>query len=132
MVAGAQFQSEQRYGISLAIILSPDIILLLSALAVAVTGGRVARPPLLVWTAGFVIVTAWAWSVLFQERHRKPHRRARGTARALVTGSDVRRRRGQFLLLTALYPALWGLARLDGLLCRQPGYKLSLRARRTG
>lgn len=54
---------------------------------------------------------------------------AKGT---LVTGSEVGRRRGQFLLLTFLYPFLWGLARLDGLLWRQPGYKLILRARRTG
>jgi SAM-dependent methyltransferase len=53
---------------------------------------------------------------------------AKGT---VVTGADVRSRRGQFLLLSALYPAFWSLARLDSLLWRQPGYKLILRARRT-
>jgi len=76
MVAGAQFQSEQRYGLSLAIMQSPNIVLLLSALAVGLTGVRAAWPPLLVWTAGFVVVAAWAWSVLFAERHDKPHRGA--------------------------------------------------------
>ena len=49
----------------------------------------------------------------------------------MVTGADVRNRRGQFLLLSALYPLFWSLARLDALLWRQPGYKLILRARRT-
>ena len=58
---------------------------------------------------------------------------AQGTAKGtVVTGSEVGRRRGQFLLLTLSYPFLRGLARLDGLLRRQPGYKLILRARRTG
>lgn len=76
MVAGAQFQSEQRFGVSLAVIQSPNIVLFLSALAVALTGVRTAWPPLVVWTAGFVIVAAWAWSVLFEERHGKPHRGA--------------------------------------------------------
>jgi SAM-dependent methyltransferase len=52
---------------------------------------------------------------------------AKGT---VVTGAEIRGRRGQFLLLSALYPFLWSLARLDALLWRQPGYKLILRARR--
>ena len=58
---------------------------------------------------------------------------ARGSAKGtVVTGSDVRRQRGQFMLLTLSYPLLWVMARLDGLLWRQAGYKLILRARRTG
>jgi hypothetical protein len=66
--------------------------------------------------------------LLLQRRKSAGPESAKGT---VVTGSDVQRRRGQFLLLTALYPLLWSLARLDGLLWRQPGYKLILRARRT-
>jgi SAM-dependent methyltransferase len=54
---------------------------------------------------------------------------AKGT---VVTGADLKGRRGQFLMLTVLYPVLWSIARLDALLWRQPGYKLILRARRVG
>lgn len=66
--------------------------------------------------------------LLLQRRKPSGPESAKGT---VVTGADVRRRRGQFVLLTALYPALWALARLDALLWRQPGYKLIVRARRT-
>jgi len=66
--------------------------------------------------------------LLVQRRKTTGPRSAKGT---VVTGADVRSRRGQFLLLSALYPAFWSLARLDSLLWRQPGYKLILRARRT-
>ena len=47
----------------------------------------------------------------------------------VVTGADIRKRRKQFLLLSALYPFLWGMAKLDHLLWLQPGYKLIVRAR---
>jgi hypothetical protein len=74
VVAGAQFQSEQRFGISLALHQSPNLVLLLSALWVVVAGARDARAPLLVWTAGFVATAAAGWWWLFRERHAKPHR----------------------------------------------------------
>jgi SAM-dependent methyltransferase len=64
--------------------------------------------------------------VLQRRRGRGPES-AKGT---LVTGADLRGRRGQLLLLSVLYPFLWSLAQLDALLWRQPGYKLILRARR--
>jgi SAM-dependent methyltransferase len=48
----------------------------------------------------------------------------------VITQSDMRRHRKQFLVLTALYPVLWTMAQLDRLLPFQPGYKLILRARR--
>jgi SAM-dependent methyltransferase len=48
----------------------------------------------------------------------------------VVTQSDLRRHRKEFLLLSALYPFLWGIAGLDRLLWFQSGYKLILRARR--
>jgi SAM-dependent methyltransferase len=47
----------------------------------------------------------------------------------VVTQSDVRAHRKEFLLLSALYPVFWAVAKLDTLLWRQPGYKLILRAR---
>jgi hypothetical protein len=74
MVAGGQFQSEQRLGISLTLNQSPNLILLLSALWVVLAGTRGAEPPLLVWTIGFVATAAAGWWVLFRERHAKPHR----------------------------------------------------------
>lgn len=49
----------------------------------------------------------------------------------VVTGSDLRKHRKQFLMLSALYPFLWTVAQLDRLLLFQPGYKLIVRARRT-
>ncbi len=54
----------------------------------------------------------------------------RGSSKGtVVTGADIKKRRKQFLLLSALYPFLWATAKLDGLLFLQPGYKLIVRAR---
>jgi SAM-dependent methyltransferase len=55
---------------------------------------------------------------------------ARGSSKGtVVTGADLKKRRKQFLLLSTLYPFLWSMAKLDGLLRLQPGYKLIVRAR---
>ena len=48
----------------------------------------------------------------------------------VITASDVRKHRKQFMLLSVLYPVLWVFAKLDALLWFQPGYKLIVRARR--
>jgi SAM-dependent methyltransferase len=48
----------------------------------------------------------------------------------VVTQSDVQKHKKQFVLLSALYPLLWAVAKLDALLWFQPGYKLIVRARR--
>jgi SAM-dependent methyltransferase len=48
----------------------------------------------------------------------------------LVTRSDIEKHRKQFLFLSAVYPFLWIMARLDVLLPFQSGYKLIVRARR--
>jgi O-antigen/teichoic acid export membrane protein len=74
LVAGGQFQSEQRFGISLALNQSPNLMLLLSALWVVLAGDRGAEGPLLVWTAGFVATAVAGWWTLFRERSAKPHR----------------------------------------------------------
>ena len=73
-VAGAQFQSEQRFGISLALNQSPNLVLLLSAAWVLAVGSRRAEIPLAVWTAGFLVAAGAGWYLLFRERHAKPHR----------------------------------------------------------
>jgi SAM-dependent methyltransferase len=48
----------------------------------------------------------------------------------IVSQHDMNRHRKQFLLLRALYPLFWGMAKLDALLPLQPGYKLIVQARR--
>jgi O-antigen/teichoic acid export membrane protein len=73
-VAGAQFQSEQRYGISLALTQSPNLTLIIAALAVIVTGVRDALLPLVISALGFVLAGVIGWWVLFRERSIKPHR----------------------------------------------------------
>jgi O-antigen/teichoic acid export membrane protein len=73
-VAGAQFQSEQRYGISLALTQSPNLTLILAALAVIFTGLRDARLPLGISALGFVLAGVIGWWVLFRERAAKAHR----------------------------------------------------------
>jgi SAM-dependent methyltransferase len=48
----------------------------------------------------------------------------------VITEGDLRKHRKQFILLSALYPLLWGVAKLDALLFFTPGYKLIVSARR--
>ena len=76
-VAAAQFQSEQRYGISLALTQSSNIVLMVAALAVIWTGIIEARFPLAIYALGFVLAGALGWWVLFGERAAKPYRETR-------------------------------------------------------
>lgn len=73
-VAGAQFQSEQRFGISLALTQSPNLTLMVAALVVVVTGIKEARLPLVISALGFVLAGVIGWWMLFRERAAKPHR----------------------------------------------------------
>jgi O-antigen/teichoic acid export membrane protein len=73
-VAGAQFQAEQRFGISLSIYQSPNLTLLLAALAVVLLRDRAAWLPLSIAALGFVVAAAYGWWVLFRERATKPDR----------------------------------------------------------
>ena len=60
--------------------------------------------------------------------------KARGTQATrkgtVVTAADLSKRQKEFRLLSAIYPVLWAVSRLDRLLPGQSGYKLILRARR--
>ena len=71
VVAGAQFQSEQRYGISLALLQSPNLFLILAAGAVLVTGTRGVGLPLTICALGFVLAAVFGWWMLFRERATK-------------------------------------------------------------
>jgi O-antigen/teichoic acid export membrane protein len=77
VVAAAQFQSEQRYGISLALTQSPNLVLIIAALAVVWTGIREARLPVAISSLGFVLAGVIGWWILFGERGHKPHRETR-------------------------------------------------------
>jgi hypothetical protein len=74
VVASAQFQAEQRFGISLAFLQSTNVVLLLAALVTVVSGVREAWLAVLISTIGWVVAGIWGWALLFQERHTKPHR----------------------------------------------------------
>ena len=76
-VAAAQFQSEQRYGISLALTQSPNIVLIIAALAVVWTGLKEARLPVSIAAIGFVLAGIVGWWVLFGERAGKPQGESR-------------------------------------------------------
>lgn len=76
IVAAGQFQSEQRFGPSLALLQSTNLVLFLAALLTAVTGGQDAGLPIFVVTVGTVGCALWGWAALFRERHAKPYRSA--------------------------------------------------------
>lgn len=73
-VAGAQFQSEQRFGISLVLTQSPNLTLMVAALVVVAAGITEARLPLAISALGFVLAGVIGWWILFRERAAKPHR----------------------------------------------------------
>lgn len=72
IVAGAKFQSEQRFGTSLTLLQSPNLVLILAAALAAVLHSSSAWLPILVSTAGFIVAAGWGWSVLLEERRHKP------------------------------------------------------------
>jgi O-antigen/teichoic acid export membrane protein len=74
VVSGAQFQREQRFGLSLTLVQSPNFFLALAAAAVFATGAAAAWVPLLIAAAGFVLAAWWGWRLLLRERESKPER----------------------------------------------------------
>jgi O-antigen/teichoic acid export membrane protein len=66
-VAGARFQSEQRFGLSLGLTQSPNFVLLLAAVVVLVAQSDSANLPLLIATLGYVGAAAWGWGLLVRE-----------------------------------------------------------------
>ncbi len=69
MVASARFQSDQRFGISLGLTQSPNLVLLVAALVVIAVQGREAWLPVLIATLGFVGAAVYGWRALFREQH---------------------------------------------------------------
>ena len=73
IVAAAKFQSEQRFGLSLALLQSPNLVLLLAALVTLAAGVREAWVALLIMTLGWLPPAIWGWRILFRERHAMPY-----------------------------------------------------------
>jgi O-antigen/teichoic acid export membrane protein len=68
MVAAAKFQSEQRFGISLSLSQSPNVVLLLAALVLVLTHSRTAWHPIAILAAGFVVAALCGWWFLRDHR----------------------------------------------------------------
>jgi O-antigen/teichoic acid export membrane protein len=64
MVAAAKFQSEQRFGLSLSLSQSPNLVLLVAALILVLTGSRTAWHPIAILAAGFVVAAVIGWWLL--------------------------------------------------------------------
>jgi ubiquinone/menaquinone biosynthesis C-methylase UbiE len=67
---------------------------------------------------------------VYETLRRRKHVPTVSQKGTLVTRSDMNEHKKEFLLLSAMYPLLWIVARLDALLPLQPGYKLIVGARR--
>jgi O-antigen/teichoic acid export membrane protein len=68
MVAGAKFQSEQRFGISLALTQSPNVVLLFAALIEVLSNTHDAWLPVAILAVGFVLAAVLGWRILLRER----------------------------------------------------------------
>jgi O-antigen/teichoic acid export membrane protein len=73
-VAAAQFQGELRFGRSLSLAQSPNLVLIIAALLVLLMHAGDAKLALIVSTMGFVVAAWYGWAILLRERHAKPAR----------------------------------------------------------
>ena len=61
LVAAARFQSQQRFTLSMAFIMSPNLLLLLGALATIAMESRTATLPFAILTLGLALAAALGW-----------------------------------------------------------------------
>jgi len=73
-VAASQFQGELRFGVSLSLAQSPNLVLIIAALLVLLLHAGDANLALIVSTSGFMVAAWYGWSILLRERHAKPAR----------------------------------------------------------
>lgn len=71
-VAAARLQRERRYGLSLTLGQSPNLMLAVAALLTAAVHSTRAALPLVVSTLGFVAFATAGWAVVFVERRHRP------------------------------------------------------------
>ena len=72
MVASARFQSEQRFGISLALMQSPNLVLIVAAIVVVLANETEAWLPLSIAAVGFVLAACLGWGLLLFESKLRP------------------------------------------------------------
>ena len=68
LVAAARFQSEQRFTLSLALTMSPNLLLLLGALAALASDSRTATLPFAILTVGLALAAGVGWLLVLRER----------------------------------------------------------------
>ena len=68
LVASAGFQSQQRFGIALALVMSPNLVLLLGALATIATGSRTVDLSFDLLTLGLVLASGIGWALTLRDR----------------------------------------------------------------
>jgi len=68
LIASARFQSEQRFGVSLALVMSPNLALLLGAVATIAAGARTADLSFDVLTFGLVLAAGIGWALVLHEQ----------------------------------------------------------------
>jgi O-antigen/teichoic acid export membrane protein len=71
IVAGARFQSEQRFGQSLLLGQSPNIVLLIAAVVSLIAHETGAWLPVLISTIGFIVAAWIGWALLARERRER-------------------------------------------------------------
>jgi len=68
LVASARFQREQRFGLSLALVMSPNLLLLLGAIATIASGTRTADLSFEIVTGGVCLAAGVGWALVLRER----------------------------------------------------------------
>ena len=68
LVASARFQSEQRFGIALALVMSPNLVLLLGAIATMAAGARTANLSFDVLSFGLALAAGIGWALVLREQ----------------------------------------------------------------
>ena len=68
LVASAGFQSRQRFAIALALVMSPNVVLLLGALATMAMGSRTVDLSFDLLTLGLVLAAGVGWALVLRER----------------------------------------------------------------
>jgi O-antigen/teichoic acid export membrane protein len=102
LIASARFQGQQRFTVSLALIMSPNLLLLLGAIVTIAAGSQTANLSLQVLALGLAAAAAAGWTLALRER------RARGAASAAVPWNEA-------LVLAGVSAALMVLIQLERL-----------------
>jgi hypothetical protein len=68
LVVSAKFQSQQRFAVSLALVQSPNLLLLIGALATMAAGSRTADLSFVILTAGLGLAAGIGWALALRDR----------------------------------------------------------------